>query len=87
MGAVRPPAFAALLAALMLAACGSDTASSNSTDPGEGGVYAPEIDPADFSDIVDNPFMPLQPGARWVYEERTADGEVEEIVVEFTPGP
>lgn len=51
-------------------------------DPGDGGDYSPEIDPTDFSDVVDNPFMPLRPGARWVYEERTAEGEVEEIVVE-----
>ena len=82
MSAARSPAFAALVAALMLAACGSDTASSDSTGPGDGGPYAPEIDPADFSHVVDNPFMPLRPGARWVYEERTTDGEVEEIVVE-----
>jgi hypothetical protein len=96
MNAARPPAFAALLAALILAACGDDTpaaenAAAGSTaadesaqpviDPGDGD-YAPTIDPADFSDIVDNPFMPLRPGARWDYEERAADGEVEQIVVE-----
>ena len=51
-------------------------------DPGDGGDYAPTIDPADFSDVVDNPFMPLLPGARWVYEERSTDGEVTEVVVE-----
>jgi hypothetical protein len=107
MSAARPPALAAILAALLLAACGddpqpaesataetagTDTSAAETTaadelvqpviDAGDGSDYAPEIDPADFSDIVDNPFMPLLPGARWVYEERTADGEVEEIVVE-----
>jgi hypothetical protein len=51
-------------------------------DPGDGGDYAPTIDPADFSDVVDNPFMPLLPGGRWVYEERSADGEVTDVVVE-----
>jgi hypothetical protein len=111
MRITRPPALAAIAAALVFAACGADrptaeratattappeTAASEPAadttapdelaqpviDPGDGGTYVPEIDPADFSDVVDNPFMPLLPGGRWVYEERTTDGEVEEIVVE-----
>jgi hypothetical protein len=94
MSATRPPAFAAIVATLVLASCGSDTpeptadtaATDESAQPvidlGDGGDYAPVIDPADFSDVVDNPFMPLLPGSRWVYEERTSDGEVEEITVE-----
>ena len=51
-------------------------------DPGDNGDYAPTIDAAGFSDVVDNPFMPLAPGVRWVYEERSNDGEVAQIVVE-----
>jgi hypothetical protein len=31
-------------------------------------TYAPEIDPADFSTTIDNPFFPLPVGAEWVYE-------------------
>ena len=104
MSATRPPALAAIVAALVLAACGDDPADTAATesastehvrppeppprrlptttaadepaqpviDPGDGGDYAPVIDPADFSDVVDNPFMPLPPGARWVYEERSS---------------
>jgi hypothetical protein len=60
----------------------SDELAQPVIDPGDAGDYAPEINPADFSDVVDNPFRPLLPGARWVYEARTGDGEVEKIVVE-----
>ncbi len=37
-------------------------------DPGDGGDYAPSIDPATFVDQVDNPYLPMAPGTRWVYE-------------------
>lgn len=50
-------------------------------DPGDGGVYAPSIDPANFVDAVDNPYFPLVPGSRWVYEG-DSDGESERIEVE-----
>jgi hypothetical protein len=46
------------------------------------GGYAPKIDPADFSTTIDNPYLPLTPGARWVYEGRTKGGlERIEVVV------
>jgi hypothetical protein len=91
-------ALAGLLAAGLVAAgagCGDDdtttasgsgpTTTGPSTpviDPGDGGHYAPAISAADFVTTVDNPYMPLAPGARWVYEG-TADGEPEhtEVVV------
>jgi hypothetical protein len=50
-------------------------------DPGDGGDYAPEIDPADFVDVIDNPYLPLAPGSKWVYEA-TSEGETEVITVE-----
>jgi hypothetical protein len=50
-------------------------------DPGDGGDYAPELDPADFVDTVDNPYFPLVPGTTWVYEGED-DGETERIEVE-----
>lgn len=44
--------------------------------------YAPEIDPADFVDVVDNSYFPLQRGRRWIYEEETDEGtERVEVVV------
>jgi hypothetical protein len=36
-------------------------------DPGDG-RYAPVVDPAQFVDRIDNPYLPLLPGTRWVYE-------------------
>lgn len=54
------------------------TPSTAVIDPGDGGDYAPAIDPADFVDAVDNPYLPLPAGARWVYE---GDGERVEVVV------
>src|SRR5262245_55697460 len=37
-------------------------------DPGDGGDYRPDITAADFVAGIDNPYLPLRPGARWVYE-------------------
>jgi hypothetical protein len=46
-------------------------------------AYAPQIDPADFVAVIDNPYLPLAPGTRWVYEAKTEDG-LERLVVEVT---
>jgi hypothetical protein len=48
------------------ASSASGTAAPAST-PAAGG-YRPEIDPADFTTTVDNPFFPLTPGTRLTYE-------------------
>ena len=45
--------------------------------------YAPDIDPAGFSTVIDHPYLPLTPGSRWVYESQTPEG-LERIVVEVT---
>ncbi len=50
-------------------------------DPGDGGDYAPAIDPANFVDAVDNPYLPLAPGTRWVYEG-SSEGQAERTEVE-----
>lgn len=50
-------------------------------DPGDGGDYAPQLDPADFVTAVDNPYLPLTPGSTWTYEEVDEDGQVEDIEV------
>lgn len=39
-----------------------------------------ELDPADFTGPVDNPYWPMAPGSRWVYTETDPDGT--ELVVE-----
>jgi hypothetical protein len=62
---------------------GSPPSTTAVIDPGDGGRYDPAIDPADFGGPVDNPFMPLTPGSRWVYEG-TSDDERERIEVVVT---
>jgi len=37
-------------------------------------AYTPAIDPANFVAAIDNPFFPLTPGTRFVYEGQTAQG-------------
>jgi hypothetical protein len=44
-------------------------------------AYAPAIEPADFTSTIDNPYLPLMPGTRWVYA--STDG-VERVDVEVT---
>ena len=73
----------ALAVTVLLVGCGSDEGRSTAViDPGDGGDYHPEIDPGRFVDEIDNPYLPLRPGARWVYEG-VADGATErtEVVV------
>jgi hypothetical protein len=82
-----------LAAAIVLAACGSAPGSPRSAvatstdplviDPGDGGDYSPTVDPAAFTDVVDNPYFPVQPGTRWEYESVGA-GEPEHTTVVVT---
>ncbi len=67
------------VAASVVSACGADDV----IDPGDGGHYAPTLDPADFVDTIDNPYLPLRSGSRWVYEG-TSGGEAERIEVVVT---
>jgi hypothetical protein len=43
-----------------------------------------ELDPADFTTEIDNPYWPMRPGSKWVYEEVDTEGAREDIVVEVT---
>ncbi len=52
--------------------------------PGCGGAggYNPQINPADFSTVIDNPLLPFQPGTTFIYEGDTPDGHTHvELVV------
>ena len=51
-------------------------------DPGDGGDYHVDINPADFTSVVDNPFFPALPGTTWQYLETASDGEQQTDVVE-----
>lgn len=61
-----------------LVACGGDA--EPVIDPGDGGNYTADLDPANFVPTIDNPWLPFTPGNRWVYEGREGD-EVERIEV------
>ena len=66
-----------LLPLVLITACGQTAAV---IDPGDGGTYSFELTPADFVAEIDNPYLPLAVGARWVYE-----GSGERTVVEVLP--
>lgn len=49
-------------------------------DPGDAGNYTVDIEPADFTSVVDNPFFPMLVGSVWTYEETNADGKQTDTV-------
>jgi len=63
-------------------AAGASGQDGDVIDAGEDGDYAVEIDPANFTDVVDNRFLPYRPGMHWAYEERAPDGEVQVVRIE-----
>ena len=48
-------------------------------------AYTVNVNPADFVDGVDNPYFPLIPGSKYVYESKTKDG-LERIEIEVLRG-
>ena len=84
-------AIGALGATLALAACGGDNGGGDSG--GETAAGAPalpqgsepvNLDPAEFTTEIDNPYWPMSPGSRWVYEETDKKGTVQKVVVTVT---
>ena len=75
----------AIVLAMASAGCGDDDAATSDggdaeqaepvIDPGDGGDYRPELDPATVADAIDNPYLPFVPGARWVYEGTSSEGQ------------
>jgi hypothetical protein len=49
-----------------------------------GGRYDPDIDPADFTTAITNPWLPYLPGRSWTLR-KVEDGEEEIVHVEVTP--
>src|SRR5262245_34405867 len=43
-----------------------------------------DLDPADFTTTIDNPYWPMKPGSRWVYRETTPGGSRNRVVVTVT---
>ena len=71
-----------LTTALLLGACGGgeDAADSGSTQLPQGSQPV-ELDPADFTTEIDNPWWPMKPGSRWVYRETDVEGTEQKVVV------
>ena len=86
---------AVVVIAVTVVGCGGEDAKTTDTaadpssparpviDPGDGGEYSPDLDPADFVDVIDNPYLPFRPGMKWVYDGES-DGETERIEVVVT---
>ena len=43
------------------------------------------LDPADFTTRIDNPYWPMRPGSRWIYRETDSEGTKQRVVVTVTP--
>lgn len=63
------------LVLLLVAGCGSAPGRSDPT--GVDGLQIPTAspDPNDFVDGIDNRFLPLAPGSRWMYESTSSTGD------------
>ncbi len=83
---------ASMLIALCLVACTAPSGTASPTDStgaaaipaavASGVPYTPAIEPAQFVATVDNPYFPLAPGTRWVYEGLgDVEGEVDTVEV------
>ena len=68
---------------VLVAGCGSDPEpSAEKTVDKPADIPAREF-PTEWADKIDNPWLPLAPGASWTYEKKTADS-VEDVVVTVT---
>ena len=70
-------------AVLLLAACGGGSKSSAGSELPQGSD-AVELNPADFTTDIDNPYWPMSPGSRWVYRETDGQGDVRRVEVTVT---
>jgi hypothetical protein len=84
---------ASVLALFAIVACGGEE--STATQTGAAGTEPAaqtlpqggdpvELDPADFTTEIDNPYWPMAPGSRWVYRETDAEGTVQRVEVTVT---
>jgi hypothetical protein len=77
--------FAVAIAVLALAACGGggSKSKSSSTSSLPQGTNSVQLDPADFTTNIDNPYWPMRPGSHWVYRE-VENGEAQRVDVTVT---
>ncbi len=66
-----------LAAVVLLTGCGG---ASNDVSLPRGNAPV-QLDPADFTAEIDNPYWPMRPGTRWVYRETEPDGARKRVEV------
>jgi hypothetical protein len=90
---IGPGALLTVAVAAGLAACGGDetTTVTETTSGGETaagdlpqGSEHVEIDPAEFTTEIDNPYWPMAVGSKWVYREYGSEGTEQKVVVTVT---
>jgi len=72
---------------LLLAGCGDDDSDGGAKGTGSHlpqGTERVELDPAEFTTRIDNPYWPMAPGSRWTYGERDGEGGLQRVVVSVT---
>lgn len=74
---MRRTVTAAALVASLLAGCGGGSSDGGLPQGGE----AVELDPAEFTSEIDNPWLPLGVGARWAYRETDGEGGEQRVDV------
>ena len=80
-------AIAACSIAMTVSGCGGDSDAQSADTSNRGlpqGSEPSNLDPADFSTNIDNPYWPMKPGTRWVYSETDSEGTKERVVVTVT---
>jgi len=70
------------LIAIVVAAAGCGGGSSNALPQG---AEPSNLDPADFTTAIDNPYWPMAPGDRLIYRETGDQGAERRVVVTVTP--
>jgi hypothetical protein len=85
---IRKPMATALVvlsAAFAVAACGADDdGKGNGTGDLPQGSEPVDLDPADFTTRIDNPYRPMAPGSRRIYRATDTDGTVQRVEVRVT---
>jgi hypothetical protein len=79
-------AIASIVAAVAIVACGDDDGDGNGSPASDlpQGSEPVDLDPSDFTTEIDNPYWPMTPGSRWVYDEIDEEGNVLKVEVTVT---
>jgi len=80
-----------ILAAALAVAVAGGQSSAKASAAGAGatcdlprGSERVNLNPADFTTRIDNPYWPMRPGSRWIYRETDSEGAKQRVVVTVT---